>query len=163
MTERDANDRLREDGADGLRKDFDAAPRQKPSGNPTHGVQLEDFYAYMVEHRYIFVPSRQIWPASSVDARVPSVGRVKASSWLDQNRPVEQMTWAPGEPTEIRDRLIAEGGWFERRMPRVQLYRPPVIDRAAARRALAAARRTPLRQRRRAYYPVVCSSSAEAR
>ena len=86
MTGRDANDQLREDGADALRKSFDTAPRQKPrrSGNPADGVQLDDFYAYMVEHKYIFVPTRQIWPASSVDARVPSVGRVKASSWLDQ-------------------------------------------------------------------------------
>src|SRR5262249_15203871 len=48
--------------------------------------------------------------------------------WLDQNRPVEQMTWAPGEPTEIRDRLIAEGGWFAQPGCRVfNLYRGPII------------------------------------
>ena len=37
-----------------------------------------------------------------------------ASAWLDRNQPVEQMTWAPGEPMLIRDRLISEGGWIER-------------------------------------------------
>ena len=30
-----------------------------------------------------------------------------ASAWLDQNRPVEQMTWAPGMPMLIRDRLVS--------------------------------------------------------
>ena len=55
--------------------------------------------------------------------------RISASIWLDQNRPVEQMTWAPGMPTVIRDRLISEGGWIER--PGVacfNLYRPPTIE-----------------------------------
>ena len=45
----------------------------------------------------------------------------KASTWLDKNRPVEQMTWVPGEPIEIRDRLIVNGGWIEREgKPRFQ-------------------------------------------
>ena len=31
------------------------------------------------------------------------------------------MTWAPGEPVEIKDRLIADGGWIERTgLPRLQ-------------------------------------------
>jgi hypothetical protein len=82
----------------------------------------------MLEHKYIFTPARQVWPASSVDARLPSVGRLNASTWLDQNRAVEQMTWAPGEPTEIGDRLIAEGGWIECKGCSVfNLYRAPTI------------------------------------
>ena len=36
-------------------------------------LQLEDFYAYMVEHKYIFVPAGQMWPAASVNARCRSV------------------------------------------------------------------------------------------
>ena len=96
-------------------------------------MQLEDFYAYMTEHKYIFVPSGQIWPAASVDARLAPVGKIKASTWLDQNRAVEQMTWAPGEPVEIRDRLIADGGWFARPGCRVfNLYRAPIIEPVAA-------------------------------
>ena len=95
---------------------------------PGHKLRLEDFYAYMLEHKYIFIPTGQIWPASSVNARLPDVGKIKASTWLDQNRAVEQMTWAPGEPTEIKDRLIADGGWIPRQGCRVfNLYRAPII------------------------------------
>jgi hypothetical protein len=54
--------------------------------------------------------------------------RISASAWLDRYRPVEQMTWAPGEEMLIRDRLIAEGGWFSRRgVTCFNLYRPPLI------------------------------------
>ena len=44
------------------------------------------------------------------------------------NRPVEQMTWAPGLPMIIRDRLISGGGWIERKgVSCFNLYRPPTI------------------------------------
>jgi hypothetical protein len=33
-------------------------------------VALEDFYAYMPMHAYIFAPPRQLWPASSINARL---------------------------------------------------------------------------------------------
>ena len=109
-------------------------------------VSLADFYAYMPMHNYIFTPSREPWPASSVNARLGSVPlsdadgkpllnkngeqkEIPASAWLDQKKPVEQMTWAPGMPMVIRDRLISEGGWIER--PQVScfnLYRPPTIE-----------------------------------
>ena len=54
-----------------------AAPRQNTSCNGPlpPGVQLEDFYGYMVEHKYIFTPTGQVWPASSVDGRIPKEGR----------------------------------------------------------------------------------------
>ena len=103
-------------------------------GPMNEGVTLEDFYAYMPTHSYIFAPSRELWPASSVNARVrpPSeVGkgkRMSASEWLDQNRPIEQMTWAPGLPMLIPDRLISEGGWIDRSgVSCFNLYRPPTI------------------------------------
>ncbi len=103
--------------------------RKTNNGQSAPGnLRLDDFYAYMLEHKYIFVPSGQVWPAPSVDARLPSIGKLKASTWLDQNRAVEQMTWAPGEPTEIKDRLIADGGWIPRQGCRVfNLYRAPII------------------------------------
>jgi hypothetical protein len=83
------------------------------------GVRLDDFYAVMPQHSYIFTPSREFWPAASVNARIASVvsgdKSVKAATWLDANRPVEQLTWAPGEAMIIRDRLIGDGGgWIER-------------------------------------------------
>jgi hypothetical protein len=110
------------------------------------GVTLDDFHAYMPMHSYIYAPSREMWPARSVDARVPAVPIVdihgdvvldeqgkqrksKASAWLDQNRPVEQMTWAPGLPTLIRDRLVSDGGWIKRKkVTCFNLYRPPQIE-----------------------------------
>jgi hypothetical protein len=37
----------------------------------TEGVTLEDFRAYMPIHTYIFTPCREMWPAASINARVP--------------------------------------------------------------------------------------------
>jgi hypothetical protein len=101
------------------------------AASETYGVALDDFRAYMPDHAYLFAPTRELWPAASVDARLPPMplvdedGRpilnangvaktIKASLWLDQHQPVEQMTWSPGDPILIRDRLVAEGGWLDR-------------------------------------------------
>ena len=74
-----------------------------PDSHRNDGVSLDDFYAYMPMHCYIFAPSREMWPASSVNARIapipgPDNKSVPASTWLDQHKAVEQMTWAPGCP-----------------------------------------------------------------
>ena len=66
-------------------------------GAEQHGVGLEDFYAYMPMHKYICAPSREVWPAASVNARLPPVvgpddKSVPAAAWLDANAAVEQMT-----------------------------------------------------------------------
>ena len=54
---------------------------------------------------------------------------VSASTWLMQNRRVEQMTWVPGEPPLIRDRLAVDGGWIHRpEVTALNLYRPPRIE-----------------------------------
>jgi RepB DNA-primase from phage plasmid len=114
-------------------------------GLPEEGVSLEDFRAYMPMHNYFFTPSREPWPASSVNARLGKITlldsngnplldnegepeTIPASMWLDLNRPVEQVTWAPGEPMLVRDRLIVEAGWIERAgVACLNLYRPPTI------------------------------------
>jgi hypothetical protein len=95
-------------------------------------VSLNDFVAYMPTHSYIFRPTGETWSAASINARVPPIGegerKVSASAWLDKNSPVEQLTWAPGLPTIIADKLISDGGWFPRPGCRVfNLYRPPTI------------------------------------
>jgi len=92
-------------------------------------IRIEDFVAYMPMHSYIFKPTREMWPAASVNARIsPPIGVDKATLWLDQNAPVEQMTWAPGEPMLITGRLVADGGWIERKgMTCFNLYRSPTI------------------------------------
>ena len=93
-------------------------------------VQLSDFRALMPAHRYLFVPTGQLWPGDSVNGRFGLVGKEKASVWLDKNSPVEQLTWAPGEPREISDRLFVEGGWMPKRGVTVfNLYSPPTLAR----------------------------------
>lgn len=99
---------------------------------PRSSVGLEDFYAYLPDHRYIYIPTRELWPASSVNSHLPRVSlgdqKVKAASWLDRERPIEQMTWSPGDPLIIRDRLLpgGSGGWMKRPGAAVfNLYRGP--------------------------------------
>ena len=117
------------------------------------GVTRDDFYAYMERHNYLYAPTRQPWPGSSVNARIPPVplvdvdgqpildekGKPKfipASLWLDQNRPVEQITWAPGTPMLIENRLVDEGGWIPRNGVRCfNLYRPPILKLGDDRKA----------------------------
>ncbi len=103
------------------------------AAHASDGVAIDDFNAYMPMHSYIFTPSREMWPAASVNAKIPPVttenGKpISASAWLDKNKSVEQMTWVPGEPMLIQDRLISDGGWIERMgVTCFNLYRPPVI------------------------------------
>jgi hypothetical protein len=109
-------------------------------------LSSDDFHCYMpMTNSYIFIPTRDIWPASSVNARVPSQivtdssGQqieMKASAWLAKHRPVEQMTWAPGLPVLIKDRMIADGGWIMRPgSDSFNLYRPPIIKPGDATKA----------------------------
>jgi hypothetical protein len=116
------------------------------------GVTLADFHAYMPMHASILGPSGEVWPSTSVNARLPPVPlldaagqpilddkgkpkRLTASDWLDQHRPVEQMTWLPGSPRLIRNRFVSDGGWIDRPGCTVfNLYRPPApIDGDAER------------------------------
>lgn len=117
------------------------------------GVTLEDFSAFMPTHSYIYHPTREMWPASSVNSRIGPVplvdedgnpvlddnGRqiiISASAWLDRYSAVEQMTWAPGEPMLIQGRLVSNGGWVKRDgVTCFNLYRPPIIKHGDARKA----------------------------
>jgi Family of unknown function (DUF5906) len=109
----------------------------KNDGDEMHrqqdGVQLEDFYAYMPQHQYICAPSRELWPAASVNARVPPIvgpngTLIKPATWLDANAAVEQMTWAPGKPMLVRDQLVSDGGWINKPgWTTFNLYRPPTL------------------------------------
>jgi hypothetical protein len=111
------------------------------------GVTLKDFYTFLPKgDRYIFIPTGDLWPGSSVDVRLPPVPLFKAdgspilnkndkqivlapSEWLAQNRRVDQMTWAPGEPMLIEGKLMTESGWVARDgVSCFNLYRPPKID-----------------------------------
>lgn len=124
---------------------FNKPDKESPGSNSGDNIKLDDFYAYMPSHAYIFTPTREMWPARSVNSRLPLVALKKPdgspvttangkpkfaepSAWLDNHRPVEQMTWAPGEPLAIEDRLISEGGWIKRKgVTTFNVYRPPTI------------------------------------
>jgi len=105
---------------------------------------LGDFQAYLPSHHCVYMPTRAMWPVASVDDLLPKVQLFKAdgtavlkkdkpvyikpSAWLAQNKPLEQMTWMPGEPEIIRGKLVLEGGWVDRSGARcLNLYRPPTL------------------------------------
>ena len=115
--------------------------KPKSAGNAKHDLSLDDFRAYMPGHRYIFIPTRDMWPSSSVDARVAwpagSDGKdIRPSKWLDSNAAVEQMTWAPGLGIVIKDKLIDTGGWVNQQgCTCFNLYRPPTIKHGDPKKA----------------------------
>jgi len=90
-------------------------------------VKEEELYAYLPEHQYIYVPTRALWPAATIN----SLMGPGASKNLDRTRAVQQMTWAPGSPMLIKDRLVVEGGWIAKEGARCfNLYLPPVISKS---------------------------------
>jgi hypothetical protein len=101
------------------------------------GVTVEDFVSYSPQHSYIYKPVREFWVTAGVNANCPPMlvdknGKqvyVQANVWIDRNHSVAQMTWAPGEPMEIRDKLIKAGsGWIKRQgVVCFNLYLPPDI------------------------------------
>lgn len=112
-------------------------PEPAPEASFETGLSLNDFHGYMPTHQFICVPSREMWPAASVNAKVAPVptGKLKkdgsseyesASAWLDRERSVEQMTWWPGQPMVIPNRLVSDGGWIDQKgCSCFNLYRPP--------------------------------------
>lgn len=97
-----------------------------------------DFRCHMPSHKFIYLENGDLWPASSVNKRVPPilVGYdeagdpiyVSAANWIAEHLPVEQMTWFPGLPTIIHDRLMIEGGLVDAPGNTIyNLYRPPPV------------------------------------
>jgi hypothetical protein len=108
------------------------APKKAKETRDANGAGFDEFWAYLPDHKYVYTPTGELWPAASVDSRLPPVDvpmhakPIPASKWLDQNRAVQQMVWAPGEPTVIENRLMADGGWVPHTDARsFNLYRPP--------------------------------------
>jgi hypothetical protein len=101
--------------------------------NDDFTLTLQDFVAYMPMHNYVCLPTREFWPAASVNSRIAPVtdGKksVTAGAWLDANAPVEQATWAPGKPMLVYDKVISDGGWIDQpKFTVLNLYRPPTIE-----------------------------------
>jgi hypothetical protein len=143
-TDPEAADWYREKGAPNDERELKRAWENAGEAGD-EGVRLEDFRAFMPTHSYLFAPSGDMWPGSSVNARVAPVVlldgngkpalddkgdpvKVAASRWLDANRAVEQLSWAPGEPQVIEGRLVSHAGWIERPGVSVfNLYKGPTI------------------------------------
>jgi hypothetical protein len=123
--------------------------------NVERDLSLGDFVAHMPTHEFIFKPTGDLWPASSVDARAPPIevmdsdgnpvldlsGEPKlelASEWLSTHAPVEQMVWAPGEPQIIVGKLLVVGGWIDRPGSaafNIYIPAPPLLPGADAAKA----------------------------
>jgi hypothetical protein len=109
------------------------------------GVNTTDFYSLMTRSgTYLFIPDREHWPRDRIDARLPRVPVIKngkavldkkgkpvteaASIWLDKHRPVEAMSWLPGAPLLIADRLPAASDWVHRKgVHTFNMYIPPPV------------------------------------
>jgi hypothetical protein len=116
-------------------------------------LSFADFVAYAPSRACIYLPCKAPWPNASVDRRLPDqvlldasgqpvlnkkgkVVMIPASEWLEKNQSVEAMTWIPGEPEFIRDKLAVEGGWVSRPgATTLNTYRPPVIELGDAAKA----------------------------
>jgi hypothetical protein len=55
---------------DGPALDEDVAQGRK---NAKGNISVNDFYAVMPTHSYIYTPNREMWPASSINARIDPV------------------------------------------------------------------------------------------
>jgi hypothetical protein len=130
-------------------------PSEQKDTPRTRSIKLADFQAFLPMHSYIYIPTRDLWPAIAVNSQLPPMPAlnedgsramgpatkdkdgelqpskplsIPANTWLDKNQSVEQMTWAPGLPMLIRDRHISEGGWFDHPGATCfNLYRPPTL------------------------------------
>lgn len=105
-------------GADGsaYHRRGDSGADADPAIAPT------DFYSILPQHRYLYVPTRDLWPPESVASRLGTAAQKR----LDLDRAVVQMTWHPSEPLIIENRIVADGGWVKHPGVRVMnLYRMP--------------------------------------
>jgi hypothetical protein len=108
------------------------AEKISESGN-VECISRDDFYAFLPTNQYIFTPTRDLWPAASVNAKLkpinmPDGKQMKPSDWLCEQRAVEQMTWSPAETQVIHGRVVANGGWISKPGCTVfNQYRPPIV------------------------------------
>jgi phage/plasmid primase-like uncharacterized protein len=122
------------------------SPGDTPPDGKAEKIQFCDFVSFLPSHNYIYIPTREHWPAGSVNAVLPPVHMgfdnknnpiyKPASHWLDKNSAVEQMLWSPGEPMLVSDKLLLDGGWLEKKGAKAfNSYQPPIIKPSDASKA----------------------------
>jgi hypothetical protein len=100
----------------------DSGGKAKKPQAPPRTASFDDFYAFLPQRKYWYVPARELWPAETINS---ILGRGAANN-LDINKPTHAVTWAPGKPTIIKDLLIQKGGWIEKKDANTfNLYLPP--------------------------------------
>lgn len=112
-------------------------PPPEECQSPDGTIRLADFFFVSDADLFYYGPTGALWSAGAVDGRLPELKIArenakaktrKASWWLKRHRAVEAMTWAPGEPEIISDRILADGGWKEHPGARtLNLYKPPIL------------------------------------
>jgi hypothetical protein len=110
---------------------LDRAEDLQPVATDQATENLKHFYAYLPTHQYLFAPTRELWPAASVNSRIfpnPRLDgkKVSASVWLDRKRAVEQMIWDPDQGLIVKDRVMQISGYASHHGASLfNLYRPP--------------------------------------
>jgi hypothetical protein len=112
------------------RKAARVARKKENQPRPESGMSITDFYAYLPAHQYLFVPTRALWPAESVNSLFgDDEDDARPSKLLDTTRGVQALTWAPGMPLIVENRLVCDAGWIDRQDCRtMNLYRPTTIE-----------------------------------
>jgi hypothetical protein len=93
-------------------------------------IGLDDFVAHLPSNSFIYMKTREAWPAVSVNSQIRPIveGRdtIPAATWLSRNHGVEQMIWWPGEPIIVTGKLFADGGWLKSEHSRcLNIYKAP--------------------------------------
>src|SRR5262245_35834343 len=122
------------------RAHYEAAKEEMEQVLKSHYDQLEikDFVADLPSGKYRFKPTRELWPAVSVNAKIPPImpgepgndtGKpMPATEWLKRHVCVEQTVWAPGQKEVIQNKILTEAGFINRQgCAAFNIYEAPTI------------------------------------
>jgi hypothetical protein len=132
------------------RSQYQAAREEMDRVLNAHYDQLEirNFVADLPSGKYRFKPTRELWPAVSVNAKIPPImpgepgndtkKPMPATEWLKRHGCVEQTVWAPGQKEVIQNRILTEDGFIDRPgCAAFNLYEPPTIAAGDPKKAMA--------------------------
>jgi hypothetical protein len=74
-------------------------------------MTVEDFVSYLPRGKYLCLKTGLFWTAANLNKRLPPVGEVPASQWLDENRYADALAWDACLPLFVPDRVNVRGIW----------------------------------------------------